>query len=468
MYLQQYRLQNKASKQTFYLSIILLLILYYLRIESHTLTILNAKGIGDSYGYLLASDWIKSGKYFTPTTDPTIALELTRRPPIYPLFLSLLGGSNNIFFIIFIQTILGILYFYLLIYYYERLKGKIPNLLLICAILTPSLLIFIHLIMSEILTMILVMYIVILLQDISNQKKFITVQFILTLLPLIRPIFFPFTIINIFLSLFFIPQLKKTIRFISIVPFLITILYMGYNQYRTDYFHFTSIENINLLQYNVKAFKSKQIGVDNAELWVDSILNNSKHFKTYADQSRYIAKVGSDEIKNHWFQYAIYHFACCFKAVFDPCRYDLFLYFKSGVPAHEGIIQAYNEGGLMYAIKTSVKWLIDDTFESKSVSFFFANIFVILAFCFQVVKWFFIYIYLKSIRHKISLKNPTIVFNGCFILYNFFITGPVASQRYLIPIDCYIFVAISLGFEKWLRDKKKKKDLNNIQKGIAN
>jgi hypothetical protein len=449
MYLHFYRLEKKSSKQAFYLSILILIILFCLRVKSDTLNILNSENIGDSYGYLLASDWIKSGKYFHPSTNPSIALELTRRPPIYPYFLYLLGGKNQIYLILTIQTLLGILYFYLLIFYYERLHGRLPYLLLICAILTPSLLIFIHLIMSEILVMVLVMFMVLCLQNITKPKNYITLQIILALLPLIRPIFFPFTIINIILSIFSFRKLKKTIRLVSLIPFIVTILFMGYNQYRTGYFHFTSIENINLLQYNLKAFKSKQIGVENAELWVDSILNKSKQYQTYEQQSRYISKIAKKEIANHWVQYTYYHFCSCFKAVFDPCRYDLFLYFKSGVPSHEGIIQAYNEKGLIYAIKISINWLIEDSINSKSTLFFLANIIVFIALLFQILKWFFIYIYVKNFYKEWTIKNPSILFNGCFILYNFFITGPVASQRYLIPIDCYIFVATSLGFEIW-------------------
>ncbi|QES89281.1 hypothetical protein [Rhizosphaericola mali] len=230
---------------------------------------------------------------------------------------------------------------------------------------------------------------------------------------------------------------------------------MKYNEYRTGYYHFTSIENINLLQYNLKSFKEFELGNVSGDNWTDSILLESKKYTTYSEQNKYISNICRTEIKKNLTKYTIFHIACCFKAIVDPSRYDVFLFFKKEVPSHSGVVKAFNEKGFFYSISKSLGWLLTDTINSPSKGFLIANIYIIVAFVFQIGKLFFISYFLIIFykAKKFNWNYPTI-FTICFIGFNFLITGPVASPRYLIPIDFYIFCATALGFEFWINRKK--------------
>ena len=115
---------------------------------------------------------------------------------------------------------------------------------------------FTQIVMSEWLIMFLVTLLFWFLTQTWSRKTFIYIQIITIILAFTKPIFYPLIYFNfIFFTVFFI---KK--RFFNIwlfIPIIILQLYLNFNEKRTGYRHFSSIENINLINYNLYSFKSK-------------------------------------------------------------------------------------------------------------------------------------------------------------------------------------------------------------------
>ena len=122
------------------------------------LRILNGNyRIADSQEYIETADLIKNGLYFQQTNRIEASTLLTSRPFLYPLFIYIIGPTNDIA-IILLQTFIGFMNLYLSIRLFEKIAGTSSfSLFILLIILTPSVFIYTHLIMSECLITLLLL-----------------------------------------------------------------------------------------------------------------------------------------------------------------------------------------------------------------------------------------------------------------------------------------------------------------------
>ncbi len=59
------------------------------------------------------------------------------------------------------------------------------------------------------------------------------------------------------------------------MPLIVLQLHLNFNEERTNFRHFSSIENFNLIRYNLYYFKSKSESKSNADRWLNSIFDAS-------------------------------------------------------------------------------------------------------------------------------------------------------------------------------------------------
>lgn len=250
----------------------------------------------------------------TMKDNPDLA---TKRPFIYPLFISLFGIKG----LILIQNLLLIYVFYRLKVKLNIRQGTLYTALIVAVALSFNVFIYTHKIMTEVvlMTMIWVLF------D-SYDRSMSTFQqlgFVITFVALsfVKPVCFllPFFL----LPFLFFKVMRKPVLIWSIgLSILLNLTYMGYNKQRFGAFEFSSIQHINSLNYNYLNWKISTNDSKSAIQEVDS-LNQHWSVLQYGDFVSASNAFVLQQIKQEPMSYAAFHLKGAAKGVVDPGRFDL-------------------------------------------------------------------------------------------------------------------------------------------------
>ncbi|MDI1255179.1 MAG: hypothetical protein PSV16_03680 [Flavobacterium sp.] len=382
----------------------------------------------DSDEYLYTADIIKNGQYFYRDLNFEDAFLKTRRPFFYPLFLAAFG-SFNLIAILFIQTLLGIFNAYLLLQLYKKLQGKLVGYFTLFFIFSFSIFVYTQLIMSEWLAMLLLTLLSLLLTSDFNKKRFFWIQIITALLAFTKPVFFPIIYLNLFyFSVYFFK--KKNFSFSLFIPAILLFLYLGFNNYRTSYTHFSSIENTNLIDYNLYYYKSSTESKPIADQWVRSVYDESQKYQDFKTRSEFIKSKASEEIRTHFISYSWYHFHTAVRGIFDPGRFDLMTFFKKE-DGRQGFLEILNS-------EKSIKNIMKN-------EYFYIYLLLIPALIILLAKLFFSAFFVWKGKSNVNFLNFYLLI---LVLYYILITGPVNSSRLMMPFQGLFIVFATLGIQK--------------------
>jgi len=390
----------------------------------------------DSDDYFTTAELLKSGEYFSPTSDFAKGTLLTKRPFLYPLLILFPGFSNDLV-IILLQTLVGFFNIYLILRLFQKLGGKSFRLLSIFILLTPSIFIYTHLIMTEVLVMMLLLLLALLLIAPLNAKKMLLIQLILTALIFLKPAFYLFSFANIILFGFYFIK-TRTFSFSVLIPLLFTIGYMGFNKERTGYFHFSSMQNINLIDYNLYLFKAQKESTEVADAWKESIYIEAEKLPAFKEGSAFLALEGKKVIKENLVPYTAFHVYGAVRGTIDPGRFDLMSLVEKYDP-NSGFLNMLSTTGLK---KTATNFL--------DYKYFWIIIILIPLFVIALLKWALIFKLLWKKRKEINFRNSYIIL---FIAYAILITGPVNASRYMMPLQGILIVIAVISWENF-RAKK--------------
>jgi hypothetical protein len=374
----------------------------------------------DSYEYIEVAKHIIQGNYFI-TEDPIIS----RRPFVYPLFLALTFTLNP-FLIVFFQSILLFLSFYFFYKTIDFYKIKNEYLLLILVLLTPAIFIYSQLVMSELLVLFLITVLFYLLIVHFEWKNIKYAQLIITLLAFTKPVFYPFVFVNLAIMLIYFFKVKR-FNFWVLLPVLSVLLYINYNQNKFSYKHFSSMENKNLIHYNLYYFKAKNESKEIADQWISNV-NKELEGKNENEKNELLKNIAHQEIKKNFLSYTFYHISTGIRGVFDPGRFDL-MTFVEKEDGKQGFLEILN-GNKPFSSLFSKKSLL-------FIYFLLIPIFVTLLF-----KWFHFFKFYLTKKRSFS-EYYFLVFIGYYIL----ITGPVNCSRYMMPLQLVLitFVLVSIN-----------------------
>jgi hypothetical protein len=374
----------------------------------------------DSYEYIEVAKHIIQGNYFI-TEDPIIS----RRPFVYPLFLALTFTLNP-FVIVFFQSILLFLSFYFFYKTIDFYKIKNEYLLLILVLLTPAIFIYSQLVMSELLVLFLITVLFYLLIVHFEWKNIKYAQLIITLLAFTKPVFYPFVFVNLAIMLIYFFKVKR-FNFWVLLPVLSVLLYINYNQNKFSYKHFSSMENKNLIHYNLYYFKAKNESKEIADQWISNV-NKELEGKNENEKNELLKNIAHQEIKKNFLSYTFYHISTGIRGVFDPGRFDL-MTFVEKEDGKQGFLEILN-GNKPFSSLFSKKSLL-------FIYFLLIPIFVTLLF-----KWFHFFKFYLTKKRSFS-EYYFLVFIGYYIL----ITGPVNCSRYMMPLQLVLitFVLVSIN-----------------------
>lgn len=384
----------------------------------------------DSDDYFATAELLKSGEYFSSTSDFVEATLLTKRPFLYPLLL-LFPGFLNDWIIILLQTLVGFVNIYLILRLFQKLGGKSFRLLSIFILLTPSIFIYTHLIMTEALVMTLLLLLALLLISPLNRKKLFLIQLLLTALIFLKPAFYLFSFLNILLFGFYFFK-TKTFNLSVFIPLLFTIAYMGFNKERTGYFHFSSMQNINLIDYNLYLFKAQKEGSLAADAWKESVYIQVEKLPAFKEQSEFLAQEGKKTIQENLVPYTAFHLYGALRGAIDPGRFDLMT-----------LIEKYNpNSGFLNMLSTAgLKKTVTNFFDYK---YFWIILLLIPLFLATLLKWTLLLKHLWKKRKEINFRNSYLIL---FIAYAILITGPVNASRYMMPLQGILIVIAIISWE---------------------
>ena len=134
---------TKREKRLFLIISVLYFVFFMARMIS------NIYFLTDSYEYFEVAKAIRNFTYFEPSNHPEL---FTRRPFLYPLFLSFFVDFSPIFIVV-IQTVLSLFNTFILFKILKQYNIQLTNKLLVLFLFTPSIFIYSQLIMSEWLVM---------------------------------------------------------------------------------------------------------------------------------------------------------------------------------------------------------------------------------------------------------------------------------------------------------------------------
>lgn len=417
---------TKPEKRLFLIIGVLYLLFFIARMIS------NIYFLTDSYEYFDVAKAIQNFTYFEPSTHPEL---FTRRPFLYPLFLSFFFDFSPIFIVV-IQTVLSLFNTFILFKIIKQFNIQLTNKLLVLFLFTPSIFIYSQVIMSEWLVMLFLTILFWLLLQKWDKNKFVYIQIITVLLAFTKPIFYPFIYVNLIFFLVYMIK-NKVFSFWLFLPIICLQLYLNYNKNVTGYKHFSSIENANLIDYNLYYFKSSTQSKEQAELWLDSIYKDKKYVgESFKDQNIYLKQTATNEIQKNFFQYSLYHFYTAIRGIVDPGRFDLMTFFERET-GRQGFLEVLNNDKPIW-----------DAFKNKFVIVYLLLIPIFFTNC---IKWFYFLKYLFFTKLTFNIYYFIVLF-GYYIL----VSGPVNCSRYMMPFQGILIVFAILGMQFKFNNRNQK------------
>ena len=303
------------------------------------------------YGELYARAWPSSAP------DGQAVQEFTIRPPAYPLAVLILGGNTNIWRVLLVQNLLSLLNIGLVLSWWARRvqpKTSTWGVVVIGLLSFPAQFIYANAGMSEILLQTAVVAIVgASLLFIREQKKqyFAGIAIALVLALLLKPVFYPLTIILAGVSLVLAWWRKRMVwGVLGMIPLVVVGLYMEWNWQRTKYFHFSSIAEINLLHYNAAGVVRQIDGRAAEEKWINNVLRAADAEPNFAARQQFIQERAGAVLWAHPVVYARQHMQGMVAMFLDPGRFDISQFLGLNTPDGGALHEQTRAGGLLRAI----------------------------------------------------------------------------------------------------------------------
>lgn len=307
----------------------------------------------DSREYLAAAENLseRSILYAGDWNEPQRIDDYTKRPPVYPSLLILTGaiGSQKLFLYL-LQAMLSLGAIWLISFFMKRQLHLRPpwGLWAILLILTPGQWIYPSLVMTEIVFQALLLGVGICCWQglTSEQARYWWLGSLLIILALLtKPVWYLFAIVWLLLGSWKAVKSRRVgIALVALIPLLVVGGYMGWNQSRTGHFHFSSIQNLSLLQYTTTNLLVDLHGEEEGIRKADSILYLSLSQQDYHSEQALLQTSCAEVISDNLGSYAVMHVKGMANFFLDPGRFDLWSFFQ--LPASEtGFLRTFSEKG---------------------------------------------------------------------------------------------------------------------------
>jgi hypothetical protein len=394
----------------------------------------------DSQQYLNVDQNLREhGEIYSAVWQPPFILEgFTLRPPGYPLFILLWQSLGaGVWGILLAQAALslGTLYTVQRLWLKSPLQRTYPVLLLAAVVLYPAQVIYANMVMSEMLVQALVLGCFVALLKFRRKaqgKYFLLAGAFLIAAMLTKPLFYPFSFLFLAWGIFEgIKQKKALLLLYAVMPLIAAMGYQKYNEHRTGYFHFSSIQEINLRQYNAFGVWEKEQGYAYADSALTALETNADQQPSFAERQKFIRKASVNVLLESPVTYAQNHLMGMVHFFLDPGRYDLVHYF--GVDIKKG------PGLSSYLQKEGYSGLLT---YFKDYNFFFLLALVLLVLA-NLLKWFALFLF--AVNKQVPLFERVLLLGVILLVAG--LTGPVGASRYTVPVFPLVLYTLPFAWQ---------------------
>jgi hypothetical protein len=251
---------------------------------------------------------------------------------------------------------------------------------------------------------------------------------------LLKPVFYPLAFVVAMLALVVGWRYRRpAVATVGFLPVLVVGLYMLWNQQRTGYFHFSSIAEINLLQYNAAGVLRRIAGPEVEAKWVTQVIDQANAAPDFATRQRFIQAEASAMLTAHLGLYVRQHVQGMAALFLDPGRFDLSQLLGWPPPDGGGLLMQARQGRLWQAA-TSLPWgqlgLLGVILLANLARLGFA------------VRGF------RRLQYdSASMRYGRWVAVG-LLLYVAALTGPLGAARFLVPV-WPLLLALALMGLRW-------------------
>ncbi|WP_201987404.1 hypothetical protein [Hymenobacter rubidus] len=353
--------------------------------------------------------------------------EFTIRPPGYPWTIWALDhvGQRPVPLLI-VQNLLSLLNLGLVLSWWGQRARPTRGewMLALSGFLSfPAQLIYANAVMSEVLLQTLVValaWLALLFLRRQRTKYFAGVAAVAAAALLLKPVFFPLSLVIAGIGIGLAVRFRRVnLGMVGLVPMLVAGLYMGWNERRTGYFHFSSIAEINLLHYNAAGVIRQLEGPKAEETWVAGVLQQANAAPSFAARQQTIQARAGAVLRAHPMVYARQHAQGMAALFLDPGRFDIGTFLQLAPPQGGGLLAQVRVGGLWRAVEQLPLGLL-----ALLGTVLAANIVRVLL----------------AIRGFWRLRNAASVLRygrwvaAGLLLYIALLTGPLGAARFLVPV----------------------------------
>jgi hypothetical protein len=387
--------------------------------------------MGDSSEYVYMAENFKKGMFYA--TNPAMPLSIQHyslRTPGYPLFLlfsyTLFGEGSLPVFIL--QNILSIASCWMIFTLFAKVfpQKKYPWIFVLLVAVYPIQFIMANMVLTDNLFQFCIMlYFRQLILNFYRAKtqRIWWMSLWLVLSFFVKPVTYPFLCLHFLYCLWHIRKWKTAQLIIpTLFPLLLVVGYGFWNKHQTGLYHLSSIQPMNMLDYNLKRFQESKFGFAKAQEYNDTahqVVNRQPDYVARYQKTESLAIAG---IRRSLVPYAIFHLRESMRYFIEPGKVEIdvffgyFSYAKMTLEKGEGFFVRLEKGGL----KGGLDYLKD----------YPLILVIILLLFFNVVRslGFVIFLFDRSI------PVPVRIAIAIYVLYFAVITGPVSyTSRYYLP-----------------------------------
>lgn len=393
----------------------------------------------DSYEYMQAADnFIEEGVLYAGDLSQSEEIHLyTKRPPGYPLFLSISRlFSDSHLPVMILQALLSILSALLMLRIFGKERSE--NLFFVFLILfMPAQFIYPNLVMSETLfqfTLMLAGWMLFSYFKTENFRYVWAFQLLLCLGIFIKPVLYLFAFVNLgyFIYLYFRHRARLLV-ISGLVPIIFIIIFSSFNQQKTGKFHVSSIQDVNLIDVNLFYFLMQDEGYDAARTTTDSIYQVCEQNSDYKEYSECLNDAAKEILFSRLFEYGVFHIKGSVRFFIDPGRFDIYNFFG---------LQEMGEKGLRYRLFQGGVRAVWQYLKEQNT---FVLLWIFAIAMINVLKTIGFIFFIFNRRYNLDFRIFLLLLVGTIS----FATGPLGASRFALPVALFILGGAAVQYHHW-------------------
>lgn len=402
--------------------------------------------LDDSIEYLyMAENIANEGIFYCGDLSKPINPDFfTKRPPLYSLFLTAVHlVFKSDLAVIFVQNLISLFNILLIVIMAVKLGQTSVKIALLLVLLSPVQIIYANMVMSEIILQTWILLMVnsfLIFVKTKKSMNLLWVSVFLILAMLTKPVMYPFALIILLAGLYYFFKDKVKLALVyGLLPLFFIIGYNLWNQKRTGVFHFSSIQTINLVQYNTYFFIKNQFGEQKADEFLKSTYQEANQIENYAERQAFLKRTALDNIKENLPGYLFFHTKGIVKWFVDPGRFDLYNFFGVEAEKYSGYLYQLNREGFRHSVKAFFSqplWIVLALLSTFVLRLFLA---ILIPIWFLFGK--------QSFQEKLAIVIP--------IVFVASVTGPLGASRFMLPLFPLIILAGSVAFSNIFASNRK-------------